>query len=30
MELPPEAIEAMRETPVGEIAIIPIPLPDRR
>jgi GntR family transcriptional repressor for pyruvate dehydrogenase complex len=27
MELPPEAIEAMRQTPVGEITIIPIPLP---
>jgi len=30
MALPPEAIEAMRETPVGEITVIPIPLPDRR
>ncbi len=27
MELPPEAIAAMRQTPVGEIANIPIPLP---
>lgn len=27
MELPPEAIEAMRQTPVGEISVIPIPLP---
>jgi len=26
MELPPEAIEAMRQTPVGEISIIPISL----
>lgn len=30
MELPPEAIEAMRQTPVGEITIIPIPLPKQR
>jgi DNA-binding FadR family transcriptional regulator len=30
MTLPPEAIEAMRETPVGEITVIPVPLPDRR
>ncbi len=29
MELPPEAIEAMRQTPVGEISVIPIPLPKR-
>ena len=27
MELPPEAIEAMRQTPVGEIPTIPLPLP---
>ena len=27
MELPPEAIEAMRHTPVGEMSVIPIPLP---
>ena len=25
MELPPEAIEAMRQTPVGEITVIPVP-----
>ncbi len=30
MTLPPEAIEAMRQTPVGEIAIIPIPMPKKR
>ena len=30
VELPPEAIQAMRQTPVGEISIIPIPLPKRR
>ncbi len=30
VELPPEAIEAMRQTPVGEIAIIPIPLTRQR
>jgi len=30
MELPPGAIQAMRQTPVGEIAVIPIPLPTRR
>jgi len=30
VELPPEAIQAMRQTPVGEIAVIPIPLPRRR
>jgi len=28
MTLPPEAIEAMRETPVGEISKIPVPLPE--
>ena len=28
MKLPPEAVEAMRQTPVGEISIIPIPLPN--
>jgi GntR family transcriptional repressor for pyruvate dehydrogenase complex len=27
VELPPEAIEAMRQTPVGQISVIPIPLP---
>jgi GntR family transcriptional repressor for pyruvate dehydrogenase complex len=27
LTLPPEAIEAMQQTPVGEITIIPIPLP---
>jgi GntR family transcriptional repressor for pyruvate dehydrogenase complex len=27
MQLPPEAIEAMRQTPVGEIPVIPIPVP---
>ena len=27
MKLPAEAIEAMRQTPVGEISVIPIPLP---
>jgi DNA-binding FadR family transcriptional regulator len=27
MELPPEAVKAMRQTPVGEISTIPIPLP---
>ncbi len=30
MELPPEAIEAMRQTPVGEISVIPIPLSNMR
>ncbi len=30
VELPPEAIQAMRQTPVGEISVIPIPLPKRR
>jgi DNA-binding FadR family transcriptional regulator len=30
MELPPEAIAAMRQTPVGEITIIPVPLPKLR
>jgi DNA-binding FadR family transcriptional regulator len=29
MELPPEAVEAMQQTPVGEITAIPIPLPRR-
>jgi DNA-binding FadR family transcriptional regulator len=29
MELPPEAIGAMQQTPVGEITVIPIPLPRR-
>ena len=27
MKLPAEAVEAMRQTPVGEISVIPIPLP---
>ena len=27
LALPPEAIEAMQQTPVGEITIIPVPLP---
>jgi GntR family transcriptional repressor for pyruvate dehydrogenase complex len=30
MELPPEAIEAMRQTPVGEISTIPIPFSRRQ
>ena len=30
VELPPEAIQAMRQTPVGEISVIPIPLPKQR
>jgi len=30
VELPPEAIEAMRQTPVGEISVIPVPLPGQR
>ena len=29
-KLPPEAIQAMRQTPVGEISVIPIPLPTQR
>jgi DNA-binding FadR family transcriptional regulator len=30
MELPPEAMAAMQQTPVGEITIIPVPLPKQR
>jgi GntR family transcriptional repressor for pyruvate dehydrogenase complex len=30
VELPPEAVQAMRQTPVGEISVIPIPLPKQR
>lgn len=30
VELPPEAIQAMRQTQVGEISVIPIPLSKRR